>query len=329
MSKLGVQDPTTDIILAHINRVCKSLGKQSESNLTKLGIWRISNIMKRFYEYTKKPDVLSSLDVKAFQNIPFVFVSNIPGLFPCEHFARHLDKKYEMKPYLMAIPDEFLGYIQLFETLGVTRNVSSETFAKVLHQINSIADELNANELKLVGKAMKLFFEFLSSDDISKELEIKDLFLLSKEGRLANSKSLLFMNLPDYDWIQFQNTDFDILSDIDEMDNESLQRKIKNLPAEIRPKHLSDVIKLDIDIRHAEIQENDVSKEINDFFKCDQFINGVLRLVKKEHMFKKNHSWVESVSRYKENLHKIQMIVRLGCKQYTLLKAKKLKENLV
>lgn len=199
----------------------------------------------------------------------------------------------------MAIPDEFLGYIQLFETLGVTRNVSSETFAKVLHQINSIADELNANELKLVGKAMKLFFEFLSSDDNSKELEIKDLFLLSKEGRLANSKSLLFMNLPDYDWIQFQNTDFDILSDIDEMDNESLQRKIKNLPAEIRPKLLSDVIKLDIDIRQAEIQENDVSKEINDFFKCDQFINGVLRLVKKEHMFKKNHSWVESVSRYK------------------------------
>lgn len=198
----------------------------------------------------------------------------------------------------MAIPDEFLGYIQLFETLGVTRNVSSETFAKVLHQISSIADELNANELKLVGKAMKLFFEFLSSDDNSKELEIKDLFLLSKEGRLANSKSLLFMNLPDYDWIQFQNTDFDILSDIDEMDNESLQRKIKNLPAEIRPKLLSDVIKLDIDIRQAEIQENDVSKEINDFFKCDQFINGVLRLVKKEHMFKKNHSWVESVSRY-------------------------------
>lgn len=60
LSKLGVQDPTTDIILAHIKRVCKSLGKQSESNLTKLGIWRISNIMKRFYEYTKKPDVLSS-----------------------------------------------------------------------------------------------------------------------------------------------------------------------------------------------------------------------------------------------------------------------------
>lgn len=161
----------------------------------------------------------------------------------------------------MAIPDEFLGYIQLFETLGVTRNVSSETFAKVLHQISSIADELNANELKLVEKAMKLFFEFLSSDDNSKELEIKDLFLLSKEGRLANSKSLLFMNLPDYDWIQFQNTDFDILSDIDEMDNESLQRKIKNLPAEIRPKLLSDVIKLDIDIRQAEIQENDVSKK--------------------------------------------------------------------
>ncbi|XP_052702133.1 sacsin-like, partial [Crassostrea angulata] len=313
LAKLGVQAPTTDIVMTHIKTVCKSLGNMSESYLNKLCLKQISYIMKKFYEYASKPEVISSLNVRTFQNIPFVFLSEFPGLFPCEQFARHLNKKYEMKPYLMAVPDEFLGFIQLFETLGVTRNISSKTFANVLHQIHSIGDELNPNELKIVHNAMKFFFKLLPSDDNLKWFDIKDLFLLSRDGRLVNSKSLVFMNLPYNDWIHSTEEDFDILSDISGMGNETLQIKLKKLPSDIRPKFISDIIKTDTDIRQVEIQENDVSKEINDFFSCDQFVNGVLRLLRKEQTLKTDkHPSDEMISSYKESLRRIQMVCATG-----------------
>lgn len=78
------------------------------------------------------------------------------------------------------------------------------------------------------------------------------------------------MNLPYYDRIHSQTKDFDILSDIAGMDHETLQRKLKRLPSDIQPKFISDVIKTDVDIRQADIKENDVSREINDFFRCDR-----------------------------------------------------------
>lgn len=328
LSNLGVQEPTTDIIMTHIKTVCKSLGGLSELNLKKLCLTQISYIMNKFYEYASKPDVISSLTVSAFQNIPFVFLSEFPGLFPCEQFACHLDKKYEMKPYLMALPDELLRFIQLFETLGVTRSLSSKTFANVLHQIHSIGDELTPNELKIVRNAMKFFFEFLPSDDMTERLDIKDLYLLSRDKRLVNSKLLVFMNLPYYEWIHSTESDFDILSDITGIGHETLQIKLKILPSDIRPKFISDIVKRDTDIGQVEIQENDVSKEINDFLLCDQFVYGVLRLVKKEQIIKTDkYPSYEMISSYKENLRRIQMVCATGMQTVYTFEGKEIKRQ--
>lgn len=55
-----------DIILIYIKMVCRSFGKEFELNFNKLGIWWILNIMKSFYEYISKVNVILLLDVKVF-----------------------------------------------------------------------------------------------------------------------------------------------------------------------------------------------------------------------------------------------------------------------
>lgn len=262
LSKLGVQDPTANMILTHIQKVCNRLGVLSETSLNKLGLQEISKIMRTFYEYASDVQILSSMGVSALKKLPFVFVSEFPGLFPCERFTLQLDEEYKMKPYLMAIPDEYLGFIQLFETLGATRKISPKTFADILYQIHSIGDNLNANELTIVKKAMKLFIELLPQNDSSKVLAEKDLFLLSRKGRLVESKLLIYMNLSSYDLIFSEKENFNILFDSFEIEAEILHKKIKSLPCEIRPKFVSEVIKKHIDTKQAQIHNNKVSQQI-------------------------------------------------------------------
>uniref|UniRef100_A0A8W8HXQ4 Sacsin n=1 Tax=Magallana gigas TaxID=29159 RepID=A0A8W8HXQ4_MAGGI len=313
LSKLGVQDPTVHMILTHIQKVCNCLGVLSETSLKKLGLQEISKIMKTFYEYTSDVQVLSSMDVSALRKLPFVFVSEFPGLFPCEQFTLQLDDEYKMKPYLMAIPDEYLGFIQLFEKLGATRKISPETFANILDQIHSIGDNLLANELATVKKAMKIFFELLPQNDSTKVSANKELFLLSRNGKLIESTSLIYMDLSSYDLIFSETENFNILFDSFEIEPEILQKKIKSLPCEIRPKFISEVVTQHIDTKQAQIHENNASRQINDFFKSDEFINGVLRLVYREQFEKKEKQPSDdNIITLKENLRRMQMIFAKG-----------------
>lgn len=194
LSKLGVQKPTRNTVFKHIKTVCDHLGALSETSLTNKGLSQISKIMRTFYEYTIDPQVSSSLDVQAFQKMPFVFVSDFPGIFLCERFTLQLDKRYKMKPYLMALPDEYLNFIPLFEKLGASRQISSTTFVKILQQIHAIGDKLNANELAIAQSAIKYFFELLPAVDVSEGIENQTLFLLSREGKLIDSKSMVYIN---------------------------------------------------------------------------------------------------------------------------------------
>lgn len=61
---------------------------------------------------------------------------------------------------------------------------------------------------------MKFFFEFFLLDDMLKQFDIKDFYLLLKDERLVNFKLLVFMNFLYYEWIYFIKSDFDILLDI-------------------------------------------------------------------------------------------------------------------
>lgn len=313
LSKLGVQKPTRNTVFKHIKTVCDHLGALSETSLTNKGLSQISKIMRTFYEYTIDPQVSSSLDVQAFQKMPFVFVSDFPGIFLCERFTLQLDKRYKMKPYLMALPDEYLNFIPLFEKLGASRQISSTTFVKILQQIHAIGDKLNANELAIAQSAIKYFFELLPAVDVSEGIENQTLFLLSREGKLIDSKSMVYINHFYFERVLTKKHDFNVLSNIADMNNDVFEMKLKSLPPNIRPKCISDVIKIHVDTQKAQIWGNNASRDVNNFFKSDEFINGVFRLLNEEQLIQKMENYSNAkIAIIKENLCRIRLICAKG-----------------
>ncbi|XP_061172842.1 sacsin-like [Saccostrea echinata] len=307
LCNLGVQKPTAETVLTHIQTVCNKIGNLSEKDLSSLSVSSISNLMKTFYQYANDSKVLQKMDINIFKRIPFVFMTEFPCLFPCERFILQLEEKYKMIPYLMALPDEYFGFFQLFEKLGASRKISSKTFAKVLEEIHSSDDTLNVNELKTAQKAMEFLFEFLSSDDdVSQMFENQALYLLSKEGKLLTAESLMHINVRFMGEVIKAEKHFSILSSIEGMDEENFQAKIKCLPKRIRPMFISDVITSKIDVSKANVTDNQVSREINDFLTSSEFINGILRLVYQERLDKReNLPSDDEISRIKENLRAI------------------------
>ena len=288
LSTLGVLEPTPEICLTHIQTVCNHLGNFSGKKLSEMNIEKISKMMTTFYEYASKEKVLQSINVQEFQKIPFVFLSEIPGLYPCDRFTFQLEKLYVMKPYLMEWPENYYGFYKLFEKLGATKTISSKTFANILQEIHCITGEMTANEKKMAQKAMMFFFELLPCDNISQMLENQDLFLLSRDGKLINAENLVFMNSITHDkYITNAEEHFSIMSSIEGIPNCSLKDKLLRLPKRIQPNLITNLIKTKVDIENAQISENDVTRKIEEFFGCTEFINGIVRLAYYEKSEKK------------------------------------------
>ncbi|XP_078314810.1 sacsin-like [Crassostrea virginica] len=322
LSDLGVQKPTPDICFTHIKTICNRLGKLNDKGLFEMGIEKISRLMTTFYEYASEEKIFPSMDIQTFDKIPFVFLSNVPGLFPCDRFCLQLDEKFKMKPYLMELPMEYYKYFSLFEKLGAAKKISSKTFARILQEIHLVSDELNANELQNARKAMNFFFELLPSEDISKLLENQELFFLSTDDELIKSEKLVYVNFS-YMYDKYvSNTEkrLCVMCTIEEMSREGFEKKIKSLPDQIRPKFISQIIETRVDIKNAQISENSVTQEISDFLKCDQFLHGVLRLMYKEMLDKKeDYPSDEYISTIKESIRAIEIKRAIGMENINMI----------
>nr|XP_022329303.1 sacsin-like [Crassostrea virginica]XP_022329305.1 sacsin-like [Crassostrea virginica]XP_022329306.1 sacsin-like [Crassostrea virginica] len=280
LSDLGVQKPTPKISLTHIETVCNYLGNLTDKNLAKMNIERISRMMTTFYEYASKANVLQLINLQTFRKIPFVFVRETPGLFPCDRFTFQLDECYKMKPYLMEIPVEHYGFYKLFEQLGATKTVSSNTFAKILEDIHCVSENLNPNEITMAQRAMKFFFQLLPSVNVSQMLETQDLFLLSKDCKLINARNIVYMDSIVYEkHLTNAEEHLCIMSEIDDVGSYALKTKIEKLPKRMQPQLISNLVEDKVDIKNAQISENKITKDIKAFFESREFINGVLRMV--------------------------------------------------
>ena len=263
--------------------------------------------MLSFYEYASSEKGLTSMDFKTFQKVPFVFMLDIPGLFPCDRFTLQLEERYGMKPYLMETPNEYYGYFKLFEKLGASKKISSTAFAKILQEIHLIGDTLHANELQIARKAMRFFFELLPAANIS-QIENQDLYLLSRDCKLMNSKDLVFVDLPFVDKsIKNAEQHLCVMSDIDVIDILSMKKHLKSLPEKIRPMFLSEVIESKFEIENEQVPENSICREINSFLRCNEFINGVMRLFNMEKTLKKEYLSDEIISTIAENMHGVSI----------------------
>lgn len=307
LSQLEVKKPSKENIKRHIKTVCNRLGGLSEKSLLDIGVEKISSIMIKFYEYARDGTVFSSFDMETFKNIPFVFLSEFPGIFPCSRFVLQLEEEFKMIPYLMDVPDDLLGSFTLFERFGASRRVSPKTFANVLHQIYLNGNELNPNELKTAKKAMTFFCRSLSS---GKLVEDRDLFFLSRSNKLVEAASIVYIDNTSYKKVlQDAEKYFQVMAPIEGINDENILKGLKGLPKKIRPKFISSIIQAAVNFSDDKIVENEISAEINDFFRSGEFVNGVLRLVCQECIENKEGLPPDGrIHMIKENLSRMRMV---------------------
>lgn len=131
-----------------------------------------------------------------------------------------------------------------------------------------------------------------------------------------------------FERILSEKHDFNVLSNIVDMDNDVFEMKLKSLPSKIRPKFVSDVIKLHVDTRKAQIRENNAGRDINIFFKSDEFINGVFRLLNEEQLTQKGENYSDAkIASIKEKLFRIRMICAKGMQRVYTYEGKEIERQ--
>lgn len=101
---------------------------------------------------------------------------------------------------------------------------------------------------------------------------------MSRDRKMVEAASLVYMDKKFLnDIIKDAENYFQVMSPIEDLDNEAITNGIKSLPERVRPMFISDVVKIDTDLSEEKIVENEVSREINNFFQSSEFVNGVLR----------------------------------------------------
>lgn len=96
---------------------------------------------------------------------------------------------------------------------------------------------------------------------------------------------------------------FQVMLLIEDLDDDFIVSGIKSFFERVRLMFIFDVVQKDIDLLEDKIVENEVFREINDFFRSNEFVNGVLRLVYVEKLKKVEKNLLdEEILMIKENL---------------------------
>ncbi|CAG2253118.1 SACS [Mytilus edulis] len=243
-SQLGIHnEPPIERVMEHIQNICDALYTMADLNLiedSRVGC--IQDMMKKIYECLKNSKMFVTCDrtVKSFDR----------------------NNETEIRPYLIRVPDEYGEFFKLFQLLGMTVNTSVCNYVRVLEYLHlEVGDgRLHINELKIVRMASQQLLKHLldvSSADTETLKKMDTLFLLTREQKLQNAKTL-------------------VLSD-----NKDFEEKIGS---EIGMPYVMDFSQLDIFIQGKLTVDNLVRVQdgrgngLKDFFTSHPFTEGVVRI---------------------------------------------------
>ncbi|KAK3091533.1 hypothetical protein FSP39_020564, partial [Pinctada imbricata] len=283
---LGIQNtkPPTEHVVKNLQNISDSLKEnlQSPGHSTKRGT--LKHIFEAHYRYLLKGR--DSNFQKYLKNKPIIYVPKEHKVVKCEQVVYRLDDEDEIKPYLFSLPDEFVKYLSLFESLGTEIKVSANHYAKVLAYLrkDSILDDgtwgsLEPNERKnILYPAVKKLFKKLRREN----LEVKELFLPNRLFILEASNTLI---VSDNEELERRAARLDGRQFFVGFKGLELERTfpdedfiLQQVPKRLRPIFLSDVVDECI-VNIEKIKAGDNVRRVIQFLRTEEFIDGILRLL--------------------------------------------------
>ncbi|VDI08008.1 sacsin, partial [Mytilus galloprovincialis] len=276
------EQPDLKCVVSHIHKVCESFQRYGIQKKNKSFI---KDLMETFYKYLSKLPELSMTEAKVMlEHTAIIYFVEHGRFLPASSVVVHLQKEFEIPPYMLKCSDCYGDYFHLFETLGATDNVSIHQYTNILATMKNKAQEkpLTVHELKsfeCAFEALLYCLENYTSKDADKDSEMH-LYLLNEKNVLKLASNLT-INDRNVFRLRIGNVkQFDFMCDLKPLKlGFNPVARLLRLPENSRPKTITQSVKEKV-VSTDSITPSDVAAKLERFLTGDLFSYAILRLMK-------------------------------------------------
>ncbi|KAM8927704.1 sacsin-like [Pelodytes ibericus] len=242
LARCGVVfEPPIDLVVKNIKNVCEVPCESNELQEIR------SQVLQKSYNFLQNN---TSFDPHVFSVMKFIVVDDRDLAEPGK-VVFDLFEEDNLRPYLFKLPRFLTCHCDFFKRIGVEEEATVSHYAKVLSTIYEETVHkkvLHPNLKKTVQAATKQLFKLIEKEKPTELPHVKTLYLPASDGKLYNSSSLVLNDrcstkiyqLNDaFKFFVFQYSNYDLYRQ---------ENLIKCLPANMRPRMLSEITEEMVDI---------------------------------------------------------------------------------
>jgi hypothetical protein len=197
--------PTYDNVIHHMQNICESLKRTEISDIFAESV---ENLMSSMYKFlmSKLGESGNRICLKrGLSKMPVLYLPEQKMFVVCNRVVKSIKENEIIKPYLMEVPDKYHQFFELFEVLGMDRQVNVFNFVRVLAllRIDVNNDQLHVNELQIAKQAIRMLFHYLQISTIGEVAinlcSVKTLYLPSRDKILKDAKFLVYSDNEDFE----------------------------------------------------------------------------------------------------------------------------------
>ncbi|VDI12593.1 sacsin [Mytilus galloprovincialis] len=288
-----VKEPGFIDVVRHVQNICDKM-KEIISTIQTDDILACSveHLMTGIYKWlhgnmndeSNKDDLIKTLHRK-----PILFLPAYKLFVTCNKVVRFIKDEDVIKQYLVEAPSKYASYFDLFECLGMKRQVNVCSFIHVLNQLITDVgqrDELHYEEIRTVQQAVQNLFNYLRyplfGDVEYKELsEIKTFHMLSREHLLCDSKRLVYSDNKAFENEIGSDMMLSYLVNLEELGvgiTGSFSTEFQKLPKHLQPNILSHMIKKRLKDNFEIVPIDEKGHLIETLLNASQFHKAVFRI---------------------------------------------------
>lgn len=331
--------PSYENVIHHMQNICESLKElfkttEISANFAKL----VEKLMSCMYTFLM--NTLGESDNKfclkrGLSKMPVLYLPEQKMFVTCNRIVKSIKENEIIKPYLMEVPDKYHQFVELFEVLGMDRQVNVSNFVRVLAflKIDVNNTQLHVNELQIVKQAIQMLFNYLqisTFDEIGKNLcSVETLYLLSQDDTLKDAKCLVYSDNTDFEEEIGDDIGMLYIASLEKLGvrlTGSFAREFKKLPKHLQPNILSSLVRRQLQERFEFISLDENGLQLAALFSSPQFHQAVVRITVHSRKRIQSLSPVEFnkdvVNTWIENIQNIQVIQVKSCKLNFVFKDK-------
>ncbi|KAK3586632.1 hypothetical protein CHS0354_028488 [Potamilus streckersoni] len=290
LSNLGVYlNPPVEKVVRHCQNICDAQSLSfSGKNKYLPNVSLLQSVLDSVYDYLSKHKDEDNKMKEKLHHTPLVFIPESCILLPSRNIVIDLREEDAVEPYLYKAPSYYGRYYDLFIFLGAEKRVTCNHYFLILEKIYQQQKEPNRKllppEQRIVAKAIMNLVKLLTSiPDADRDLNVGTLYLPNRKLVLKNARELIVSDCKSIE-SRLSECRLEFFIGFVELDLEVRNPRpvIKALPDICRPKLLSEIVQEHVDRTEMIVLDSHHAICIENFLHSNEFLYGILRLIKHE-----------------------------------------------